>query len=101
MPFLLARFWDLRDVADGGKQQNRALIDEEAGLVEYKDTGIVKVVKVVSTLLASLLVTMPMIALYFVHNIEKRLGIVTGSTMLFSLASVNLRPQPQTGFADV
>jgi len=91
----------LRDVADGGKQQNRALIDEEAGLVEYKDTGIVKVVKVVSTLLASLLVTMPMIVLYFVHNIEKRIGIVTGSTMLFSLASVNQRPRSQVEFADV
>lgn len=50
-------------LADRTKQKNTALIDEECGLVEFKDRGILTVVNVISTLLASLLVTMPMIVL--------------------------------------
>ena len=64
------------------------MVDEECGLVEYKDRGILTVVNVISTLLASLLVTTPMVVLYFVHDLEKRLGIVMGSTVMFSLAYV-------------
>lgn len=66
------------------------LIDEECGLMEFDDRGILTVVKVISTLLASLLVTAPIVVLYFVHSGKKRLEIVTGSTMLFSIAFAEL-----------
>ena len=68
--------------------QNKHIKDEEFGLAEYNDTKISIAADIVCTLTAPLLTTIPMFVLYFVRDVEKRLGIIMGFTTLFSIRSV-------------
>ena len=68
--------------AENVKQQIK---DEEYGLTEYDDAKISTAANIFCTIFAPLLTTMPMVVLYFVSDIEKRLGIVIGFTTLFSI----------------
>lgn len=47
---------------------------------------------IISTIGAPLLTTIPMFVLYFVADIAKRLGIIMGFTVLFSITSVQISP---------
>ena len=58
------------------------------GLTEYNDEKISLAADILCTLLAPLLITIPMFVLYFVSEIEARLCIITGFTTLFSIRSV-------------
>ena len=60
--------------------------DEEYGLTEYDDAKISTAANIFCTLLAPILTTVPMFILYFVSDVKKRLGIVTGFTTLFSIS---------------
>ncbi len=64
-------------------------MDEELGVTEYKDAGISTAADIICTLLAPLLTTIPMFVLYFVKDIEKRLGIIMGFTIIFSIRFVS------------
>ena len=69
--------------------QNTFVMDEELGVTEYRDAGISTAADIICTLLAPLLTTIPMFVLYFVKDIEKRLGIIMGFTMIFSIRFVS------------
>ena len=69
--------------------QNTFVMDEELGVTEYRDAGVSTAADIICTLLAPLLTTIPMFVLYFVKDIEKRLGIIMGFTMIFSIRSVS------------
>lgn len=60
--------------------------DPESGIVEYSDTHITGFVKVLGTVVASVLPISSIVALYFVRNILVRLGLIIIFTALFSLA---------------
>ena len=64
-------------------------MDEELGVTEYRDAGISTAADIVCTLLAPLLTTIPMFVLYTVKDIEKRLGIIMGFTIIFSIRCVS------------
>ena len=58
------------------------------GLTEYNDENISIAADVLCTILAPLLITVPMFVLYFVSDIKTRLCIIMGFTTLFSIRSV-------------
>ena len=64
--------------------------DEEYGLTDYDDAKISKAVNIFCTFFAPLLTTVPMFVLYFVPDIQRRLGIIMGFTTLFSIRSVTM-----------
>ncbi|KAK0509175.1 hypothetical protein JMJ35_008546 [Cladonia borealis] len=70
----------------GKRFKNTFVMDEELGVTEYRDAGISTAADIICTLLAPLLTTIPMFVLYFVKDIEKRLGIIMGFTMIFSIS---------------
>lgn len=69
--------------------QNTFAMDEELGVTEYRDAGISTAADIICTILAPLLTTIPMFVLYFVKDVEKRLGIIMGFTMIFSIRFVS------------
>lgn len=64
------------------------IVDGDCGLVEYKETAILAAVNIVTILLASLLITVPMFILITVENVHRRLGIIMVFTSLFSIMFV-------------
>ena len=64
--------------------------DEEYGMTAYSDIKMSSSTTGICTLLAPLLITIPLFILHFVGSIEKRLGIIMALTTLFSIWSVNI-----------
>lgn len=65
------------------------VVDGDCGLVEYKDTAVMGAANILSTLLASILITGLMFVLSIINNVHMRLGIVMLLTSLFSITYVN------------
>ncbi|SLM40034.1 hypothetical protein LPUS_10725 [Lasallia pustulata] len=70
-----------------GKRMKKmaVVVDGDCGLVEYKDTAVMGAANILSTLLASILITGLMFVLSIINNVHMRLGIVMLLTSLFSI----------------
>jgi hypothetical protein len=77
-----ARFWGLvgRNV--------KTPVDEEANYFEFKDATFVRAADALGSVIASLLLVVSILVLYFVTSIPVRLGIVAIFTTVFSLSLV-------------
>ena len=62
--------------------------DEEIGLTEYSDAKISTAADIVCTVVAPLLVTVPMFVLSAVNDVRVRLGIIMSFTTAFSIWQV-------------
>jgi hypothetical protein len=76
--------------AVGSKMTKRGFQDPEKtkigeGICEYKDNVLVAVVRVTTTVVASLLPMVSVVALFFVHSYSLRLGVIVLASGFFSL----------------
>jgi hypothetical protein len=62
--------------------------DEEARYFEYEDKYVLRVANIFGSIVSSALLVGSIMALYFVHNMLIRLGIVAAFTQVFSLVLI-------------
>ena len=70
----------------GRKRQKGLMVDEETGLVEYRDESLQKRVSmIIAATVSSALPAVAVLGLYFEKDLLKRIGIMIGMTTAFAL----------------
>jgi hypothetical protein len=66
--------------------QKRDIIDPESGIVEYDESYLDRISKIVATTLSSIIPILAILVLYFIKSTSQRIYIMIGFTAVFAAA---------------